>query len=154
MKNYSEISNKYMKENKKRTILTIVGIILATVLICAVGTLLLSFKDSMLASDRAKGDFEFVLENINPDEVDKVTNNAEVKDSSICQKGEEEQILNSTRVASLSKGNKVAKEATTNVIVKLMKQTGAASLIDLADKLNQTEKEENEDLSVDIENKK
>lgn len=109
MKNYSEISNKYMKENKKRTILTIVGIILATVLICAVGTLLLSFKDSMLASDRAKGDFEFVLENINPDEVDKVTNNAEVKDFSICQKpekGEEEQILNSTRVASLSKGNK------------------------------------------------
>lgn len=109
MKNYSEISNKYMKENKKRTILTIVGIILATVLICAVGTLLLSFKDSMLASDRAKGDFEFILENINPDEVDKVTNNAEVKDSSIYQKaekGEEEQILNSTRVASLSKGNK------------------------------------------------
>ena len=109
MKNYSEISNKYMKENKKRTILTIVGIILATVLICAVGTLLLSFKDSMLASDRAKGDFEFILENINPDEVDKVTNNAEVKDSSIYQKaekGKEEQILNSTRVASLSKGNK------------------------------------------------
>ena len=34
---------------------------------------------------------------------------------------------------------KVAKEATTNVIVKLMKQTGAASLIDLADKLNQTD---------------
>lgn len=106
MKNYSEISNKYMKENKKRTILTIVGIILATILICAVGTLLLSFKDSMLASDRAKGDYEFILQNINPDEVDKVTNNAEVKDSSIYQKGGEEQILNSTRLASLSKGNK------------------------------------------------
>ena len=77
---------------------------------------------------------------------------------------------------------KVAKEATTNVIVKLMKQTGAASLIDLADKLNQTDnvdesnvkdyglpafdvstlmpkvkppkQEENEDLSVDTEDKK
>ena len=49
---------------------------------------------------------------------------------------------------------KTAKEATTNVVVKLMEQMGATSLIDLADKLNQTEKEENEDLNVDIENKK
>ena len=35
-----------------------------------------------------------------------------------------------------------------------MEQTGATSLIDLVDKLNQTEKEENEDLSVDTEDKK
>ena len=49
---------------------------------------------------------------------------------------------------------KVAKEATTKVIVKLMKQMSAESLIDLADKLNQTEKEENEDLSVDTKDKK
>lgn len=49
---------------------------------------------------------------------------------------------------------KTAKEATTKVVVKLMEQIGATSLIDLADKLNQTEKEENEDLSVDTEDKK
>ena len=49
---------------------------------------------------------------------------------------------------------KTAKEATTNVVVKLMNQLSAISLIDLADKLNQTEKEENEDLSVDTEDKK
>ena len=46
---------------------------------------------------------------------------------------------------------KVAKEAATKVVVKLMKQTGATSLIDLVDKLNQTE---NEDLSVDTKDKK
>ena len=46
---------------------------------------------------------------------------------------------------------KVAKEATTKVVVKLMEQTGATSLIDLVDKLNQTE---NEDLSVDTKDKK
>ena len=39
-------------------------------------------------------------------------------------------------------------------IVKLMKQMSAESVVDLADKLNQTEKEENEDLGVDAENKK
>ena len=77
---------------------------------------------------------------------------------------------------------KTAKEATTKVVVKLMEQTGATSLIDLADKLNQTEnvdesnvkdyglpafdvstpmpkvkppkQEENEDLSVDTKDKK
>ena len=48
MKNYSEISNRYMKQNKKRTSLTILGITLATILIFAVGTFLLSFRDSML----------------------------------------------------------------------------------------------------------
>ena len=35
-----------------------------------------------------------------------------------------------------------------------MEQTGATSLIDLVDKLNQTENEENEDLSVDTKDKK
>ena len=77
---------------------------------------------------------------------------------------------------------KSAKEATTKVIVKLMKQMSAESLIDLADKLNQTDsvdesnvkdyglpafdvstpipkvkppkQEENEDLSVDTKDKK
>lgn len=77
---------------------------------------------------------------------------------------------------------KVAKEATTKVVVKLMEQTGATSLIDLADKLNQTDnvdesnvkdyglpafdvstpmpkvkppkQEEKEDLSVDTKDKK
>jgi len=46
---------------------------------------------------------------------------------------------------------KIAKETTTKVVVKLMEQTGATSLIDLVDKLNQTE---NEDLSVDTKDKK
>ena len=35
-----------------------------------------------------------------------------------------------------------------------MKQMSAKSLIDLVDKLNQTENEENEDLSVDTKDKK
>ena len=46
---------------------------------------------------------------------------------------------------------KTVKAATTKVVVKLMEQTGATSLIDLVDKLNQTE---NEDLSVDTKDKK
>lgn len=84
MKSYSEISNRYMKQNKKRTSLTVMGIVLATVLIFAVGTFLLSFRDSMIAEKkRSSGDAEFVLYNITNDQGEKIRNNAEVKDTSI-----------------------------------------------------------------------
>lgn len=59
MKSYSEISNRYMKENKKGTILTIMGVALAAVLIFTIGTLFLSFKDAMLLNERSRGDYEF-----------------------------------------------------------------------------------------------
>jgi putative ABC transport system permease protein len=84
VKSYSEISNRYMKQNKKRTSLTVMGIVLATVLIFAVGTFLLSFRDSMIAEKkRSGGDAEFVLYNITNDQGEKIKNNAEVKDASI-----------------------------------------------------------------------
>ena len=106
MKNYTEISNKYMKENKKRTALTILGIILATVLIFAVGTFLLSFKDTMIASERANGDYEFLVRNIASDQVNKLINNAEVKDSSIYEIGSEYTMVGSDKIIGLEKGNK------------------------------------------------
>ena len=83
MKSYSEISTRYMKENKKRTILTIAGIALATILIFAIGTFLLSFKDSMIADARAESDYEFRINNLTSEEVDKLINNIEVKNYSI-----------------------------------------------------------------------
>lgn len=106
MKNYSEISNRYMKENKKRTALTILGIVLATVLIFAVGTFLLSFRNSMIASERANSDYEFQIRNIDSNQVEKLINNAEVKDSSVYEEGIEYSILGSDRVVGLEKGNK------------------------------------------------
>ncbi|MBD7910351.1 MULTISPECIES: ABC transporter permease [Clostridium] len=106
MKNYSEISNRYMQENKKRSALTILGIILATVLIFAVGTFLLSFRDSMIASERAQADYEFKIKNINSEQMDKIINNAEIKDSSIYESGDQYSISGSDKIVSLEKGNK------------------------------------------------
>lgn len=91
MKNYSEISNRYMKQNKKRTSLTVFGITLATILIFAVGTFLLSFRDSILIEERKiSGDYEFVLKNITSEQVDKIKNNAEVKDVSLAFQSDDE----------------------------------------------------------------
>lgn len=60
MRNYSDITLKYLKKNKKRTLFTIIGIILSLSLISGVGFLGLSFRDFMY--DRAingNGDYEF-----------------------------------------------------------------------------------------------
>ena len=52
MKSYSDISKRYMKQNKKRSILTIFGITLAVVLVFAVGTFGFSFFDAMIEHER------------------------------------------------------------------------------------------------------
>ena len=60
MKSYSDITLKYLKKNKKRSLFTIIGIILSLSLISGVGFLGLSFRDFMY--DRAieyNGDYEF-----------------------------------------------------------------------------------------------
>lgn len=84
MKNYSDISLRYMKQNKKRTALTIMGITLATILIFAIGTFLLSFRDSMIEDIKRNGDdYEFRLNHLSSEEAEKVINNAEIENTSI-----------------------------------------------------------------------
>jgi len=91
MNNYSEISLKYMKQNKKRTALTVMGITLATILIFAIGTFILSFRDAMIEDfKRNDGDYEFVLNHLSSEEAEKVINNAEVKNTSISRNGNDE----------------------------------------------------------------
>lgn len=94
MKNYSDISLRYMKQNKKRTALTIMGITLATILIFAIGTFLLSFRDAMIEDTKHNhGDYEFELNHLSGEELDKVINNAEVKNTSITRDGDNEYTL-------------------------------------------------------------
>ena len=65
MKSYSDITLKYLKENKKRTLFTIIGIILSLSLISGVGFLGLSVRD--LLYDNAiknSGDYEFGFWNV------------------------------------------------------------------------------------------
>ena len=60
MKSYNDITLKYIKENRKRSMLTIIGIILSLALISGVGFLGLSVRD--LLYDNAvtnSGDYEF-----------------------------------------------------------------------------------------------
>lgn len=83
MKSYSDISYRYIEENKKRTILTILGITLATVLLFAIGTFLFSLRDSLLDAYRADGNYEFILSDLDKEKSEKLIKNAEIKDSFI-----------------------------------------------------------------------
>ena len=42
---YTALTLRYLKENKKRTIVTIIGIILSTALICGIGNIYNSLRD-------------------------------------------------------------------------------------------------------------
>jgi len=48
MKGYSEITGRYLKVQKKRTILTIIGIVLSVALITSIATMFKSFQDNRI----------------------------------------------------------------------------------------------------------
>lgn len=80
MRSYSDITLKYLNKNKKRSLFTIIGIILSLALISGVGFLGLSFRDFMY--DRAianNGNYEFGIFNVNKDIVDTLRNDVDLE---------------------------------------------------------------------------
>lgn len=80
MKSYSDITLKYLKKNEKRTLLTIIGIIISLSLISGVGFLGLSFNEYMYnrAIDN-NGDYEFGFSNVDKDVVNILRNDVDLK---------------------------------------------------------------------------
>ncbi|MGL5478519.1 MAG: ABC transporter permease [Clostridium sp.] len=81
MKNYTEISNRNFKINKRRNILTIIGITLATIIIFAIGTFILSTRDSLISKERENSNFEILYNDISSKSLLKIINNARVLDN-------------------------------------------------------------------------
>lgn len=80
MRNYSDITFKYLKKNKKRTLFTIIGIILSLSLISGVGFLGLSFNEYMY--NRAieyYGDYEFGFDKVSKENADILKNDVDLK---------------------------------------------------------------------------
>ena len=77
---------KNLKLNKKRTIVTIIGIILATALITGVTTLLSSFQASTIAYTKEHfGDYHLVVENVPEDDLNRIQNLDNIESSFITQ---------------------------------------------------------------------
>lgn len=74
---YYSLTLRYLKQNKKRTIVTIIGIILSTSLICGIGNMVESFIDYQVREAIAdKGDYHAMFHNVKKDDVDIITNSA------------------------------------------------------------------------------
>ena len=72
----NRLTIKNLKLNRKRTIVTIVGIVLATALLVAVTTIATSMRESLIVRQKQKdGDFHFMLYAVPDDEVSGIENN-------------------------------------------------------------------------------
>lgn len=71
---------KNLKLNKKRTIVTIIGIMLATALIVALSSLVFSFRASIIEREKkVSGDFHYEFHDVPKDEIKYITNNRNVE---------------------------------------------------------------------------
>lgn len=76
---YKTLSWRYLKDNKKRTILTIIGIILSVALITSICTFILTVQNSMLENTKKTiGAFHIAITNVSDDEINKIETNPKI----------------------------------------------------------------------------
>lgn len=76
------LSIRNLKLNKKRTISTIIGIILSVALICAVASMGMSFQATLVENAKNQsGYWHLKLENVSDEEIKDIQNNRDVKDT-------------------------------------------------------------------------
>ncbi len=89
MKILNKVSLKNLKLNRKRTVSTVIGIILSTALICAACTLATSFQATLLQNAiNETGYYHLSLENLIQNDIQTLQNNRDVKEIfSVLQEG-------------------------------------------------------------------
>lgn len=90
MKSYKEITGRYLKSNKKRTILTIIGIILSVALISSIGFFFKSMQAAQVEDlKNSYGSWHVMYTKVNDDLVTKIKSNPNVQAMGIYSVGEE-----------------------------------------------------------------
>ena len=80
MKILNELTIKHLKMNKKRTIVTIIGIILSTALMVGIGLLFSTIQDNSIRTTKAEtGDYHTLLFDLDNKKLDVLANNHHVK---------------------------------------------------------------------------
>ena len=81
MKILNEITKKYLKLNRKRSLVTLIGIILSGAMISAVTTLAVTFQRFMLDVEISQsGEWEAIIENVNLEELQEIKQNKKLKE--------------------------------------------------------------------------
>lgn len=79
MKNYSYLVNKHFKVNKRRNLLTIMGIVFSMILFISTGCISNYMRDINIANAKqTNGNYEAVLNEVNINDIDKIINNVKV----------------------------------------------------------------------------
>ena len=104
MKNYSTLTTKYLEKHRGRTLLTLIGVIIAIAMFTCIGSIYYSGINSEI--ERAKdenGDFEVVFFNANKNKVNILSSNAEIKSGAAVKNEGMLQINNNLLTDSLKK---------------------------------------------------
>lgn len=84
MKSYKEITYRYLKGQRNRTLLTILGIILSVAMVTAVGTILLSTREALIKEAISEnGTFHARFRNLEKEDVEKVVNHVGIDEAGI-----------------------------------------------------------------------
>ena len=76
-----KISIINLKLNKKRTISTIIGIVLSVALICAVSTMVTSFQETLVQNAiNETGYYHLKINSVNNSDIKEIQNNRDVKE--------------------------------------------------------------------------
>ncbi len=85
---YKEITNKYLKTNKKRTILALIGIVLSVSLISAIGLFFISMQKAQIEDEKMKsGSFHIMFRNADDNLITKIRSNPKIKNSGLYLEG-------------------------------------------------------------------
>ncbi|HBJ2614029.1 TPA: FtsX-like permease family protein [Clostridium botulinum] len=84
IKNYKQITGRYLRANKKRTILTIIGIVLSVALIATIGLFFKGMQDAQIGNVISSvGSYHLMFEGANEDLVSKMKNDSRVSRSGL-----------------------------------------------------------------------
>ena len=87
MRSYNEITYRYLKGQKKRTLLTIIGIILSVALITSIGTMVVSAREMMIKNEiKSNGDYHAIFLDISRDKIGNIKNYVGVDSSGVISK--------------------------------------------------------------------
>lgn len=76
----NKVTIRHLKENKRRSLVTIIGVIISVAMITAVATLGVSFLDLLIRQDIAKnGEWHVQYENVNLDQIEAIEHDSKTK---------------------------------------------------------------------------
>ena len=87
MNSYKQITYKYLKQQRNRTLLTILGIIISVAMISSIGTIIESARNSMIKeATRDYGSYHASLSNLDEKEIHALENHVEIEEVGISKK--------------------------------------------------------------------